>query len=254
MKKKIAVKIGTSTLTEGTTSISRDKIENIVLQLKALQDEYDIILISSGAIAAARDFQKSTDDPRVITNKSALSAIGQPLLMQIYMEEFQKHDLQAAQCLVTHFDFEKQSSRKNTYRTMRDLLRHGYIPIINENDTVAVEEISVGDNDTLSALVADLMDVDTLIIASDIDGIFDSNPHKNPNAKLISDVSSVDDVRKYVDDVKSRLGTGGMASKINAMDICALKEIEVFIVNGQHPLFIKDTLSGKLKGTRFQQK
>lgn len=254
MKKRIAVKVGTSTLTEGSKSISRKKIEDIASQLKELQSDYDILFISSGAVAAARDFDKIDGSTANIENKSALSAIGQPLLMQLYMEVFQATGLKTAQCLVTHYDFEKESSRENTENTLSSLLKHGYIPIINENDTVAVEEIIVGDNDKLSALVADLMDVETLIIASDIDGIFDSNPHMNPDAKLIENVSNLEDIQQFVQEKDNGLGTGGMTSKINAMKICSKKNIEVLIINGGVQFFIKKALNKEISFTRFKAK
>jgi len=149
------------------------------------------------------------------------------------------------------YDFEIQSSRENTFKTITDLLEHNYIPIINENDTVAVEELVLGDNDKLSALVAVLMEVDKLIIASDIDGIFDSNPHLNPNAKLIKEVSDLESIKKFIQELDNGLGTGGMTTKIKAMEICEGKNIEVYIVNGGTQFFIKKTLLEEIPFTRF---
>ena len=251
MKKRIAVKIGTSTLTGGTENISRGKIEDIARQLLELQDEYEIILISSGAIAAAKQFDKLSTPDNLVTSKQALSAIGQPKLMQLFNEVFADFGLKTAQCIMTHYDFEIQSSRENTFKTINDLLEHNYIPIINENDTVAVEELVLGDNDKLSALVAVLMEVDKLIIASDIDGIFDSNPHLNPNAKLIKEVSDLKSIKKFIQELDNGLGTGGMTTKIKAMEICEGKNIEVYIVNGGTQFFIKKTLLEEIPFTRF---
>lgn len=252
MKKRIAVKIGTSTLTEGTDRISRGKLEDIARQLVELQNEYEIILISSGAVAAARQFDKLSLPENLVTSKQTLSAIGQPRLMQLYYEVFSDFGLKTAQCLMTHFDFDNPKSRENTYNAVNDLLKHNYIPIVNENDVVAVEELVLGDNDKLSALVAVLMNADQLIIASDIDGIFDSNPNLNPDAKLIENVSSLEEIEQYVQDVENGLGTGGMQSKINAMKICQGKNIEVFIVNGGVQFFIQKTLASEIPYTKFQ--
>jgi len=254
MKRRIAVKIGTSTLTLGTKIISRGKMEDIARQIIELQDEYDVILISSGAIAAAKQFDKlNTDDnDDLVTSKQALSAIGQPKLMQLYNEVFTDFGLKVAQCLVTHHDFDNPISREHTYNTVTTLLAHGYIPIINENDTVAVEELGIlGDNDTLSALVAVLMDVEKLIIASDIDGIYDSNPHTNPDAELIKEVTDVEDVKPFIEELENGLGTGGMTTKIRAMEICEGNNIEVYIVNGSTEFFIKKTLEKNMPYTRF---
>lgn len=251
MKKRIAVKIGTSTLTGGTENISRGKIEDIARQLVELQEEYEIIIISSGAIAAAKQFDKLSTPDNLVTSKQALSAIGQPKLMQLYNEVFADFGLKTAQCLMTHYDFEIKSSKENTFKTITDLLKHNYIPIINENDTVAVEELELGDNDKLSALVAVLMNVDQLIIASDIDGIFDANPHLNPDAKLIKEVSNLDSIKQFVQEVDNGLGTGGMTTKIKAMEICEGKNIEVYIVNGGVKFFIQKTLLNQIPYTRF---
>lgn len=251
MKKRIAIKIGTSTLTEGTDRISRGKIEDIARQLVDLQEHYEFIIISSGAVAAARQFDKLNDPDELVTSKQALSAIGQPRLMQIYNEIFNDFGLKTAQCLMTYYDFEYETSRINTLNTINTLLKHDYIPIINENDTVAVDELILGDNDKLSALVAVLMNVDQLVIASDIDGIFDSNPNLNPNAKLIEKVENLDDIKPFIEDVESKYGTGGMDSKIKAMEICKGHNIEVFIVNGGVQYFIQKLIQGNIPFTKY---
>lgn len=251
MKKRIAIKIGTSTLTEGTDRISRGKLEDIARQLVELQNDYEIILISSGAVAAARQFDKLSTPENLVTSKQALSAIGQPRLMQLFNEVFHDFGLKTAQCLMTHYDFDNPTSRENTFNTIENLLKHDYIPIVNENDTVAVEEIVLGDNDKLSALVAVLMKANQLIIASDIDGIFNANPNINPNAKLIEEVKNLEDIKPFVQDVENGLGTGGMKSKINAMEICQGNNIEVFIVNGGVKFFIEKTLKAEIPFTKF---
>jgi len=251
MKSKIVVKIGTSTLTAGTNKISRGKIEDIARQIEKLKDSYDIILVSSGAIAAARQFVNIKAWDNIVTSKQALSAIGQPRLMQIYSEVFGDFDLKIAQCLMTYRDFENEVSRQNTRNTINELLTHNFIPVINENDTVAVEELILGDNDKLSALVANLIDADKLIIASDIDGLFDKNPNLYPDATLISEISDLEKIDQFIEEKDNGLGTGGMGSKISAVKICFEKQIIVYIVNGSKRNFIEDSLNEKMAFTKF---
>ena len=154
MKKKLVLKIGSSTLTAGTVKISRGKIEDIARQIVELRKDYDIVIVSSGAIATARQFVTITGWDTQVASKQAMSAIGQPKLIQIYNEVFSDFDLRIAQCLMTYRDFDNDNSRNNTLNTIHELLKYNYIPIINENDTVAVEVLILGDNDKLSALVA----------------------------------------------------------------------------------------------------
>jgi len=181
-----------------------------------------------------------------------MSAIGQPILMQIYNEVFSDFGINTAQCLMTHRDFENSTSQKNTLATINELLQHDYIPIINENDTIATEEIIFGDNDKLSALVATLIDADILILATDTDGLFDKNPHTNNDAKLINEVTSLDKVEKFVEDSGSKLGTGGMKTKLQAAKICKQKNIEMWIVNAKNNNFLINALAGKIVFTKFK--
>jgi len=251
-KPRLVLKIGTSTLTGGTSSISRGKIEDISRQILALQKEYDVIVVSSGAIAAARQFDKLNDPADLVMNKSSLSAIGQPKLMQMYIDAFNDFGLNAAQCLLTYYDLQGKESRTNTEATLKDLIGHGYIPIINENDTVSVEEIELGDNDKLSALVAVLVGAQKLVIASDIDGLYDSNPNLNDDAKLIEEIKDINEIKKYVEDIDSDLGTGGMESKIAALEICQGNDIEVIIVNGGVSFFLQKVLNNEIPSTVFK--
>jgi glutamate 5-kinase len=251
-KPRLVLKIGTSTLTGGTKNISRGKIEDISRQILTLREEYDVIVVSSGAIAAARQFDKLNDPAELVTNKSSLSAIGQPKLMQMYIDAFSDHGLNAAQCLLTHHDLKSEDSRNNTESTLKDLMEHGYIPIVNENDTVSVEEIVLGDNDKLSALVAVLVGAQKLVIASDIDGLYDSNPNLNKDAKLIAEIKDIRDVKAFVQDTASELGTGGMESKIQALEICQGNNIEVIIVNGGVSFFLQKVLNKEIPHTIFK--
>jgi glutamate 5-kinase len=251
MKSKLVIKIGTSTLTAGTNRISRGKIEDIARQIEKLQADYDIILVSSGAIATARQFVNVQGWDNIVQSKQALSAIGQPKLMQMYSEVFSDFNLRIAQCLMTYRDFENEVSKTNTRNTINELLAHHYIPVINENDTVAVEELILGDNDQLSALVAILMEAGKLIIASDIDGLFDRNPKLHSNARLILEISHLESVSGDIEEIENGLGTGGMTSKIRAAKICLEKQITVYIVNGSKPDFIIDSLNETINFTRI---
>ena len=254
MKKKLVLKIGTSTLTSGTKLISRGKIEDIGRQILELRDEYDIILVSSGAIAMAKQYINIKDAGRPVESKQAMAAIGQPLLMRVYNEVFSDFGIQTAQCLMTYRDFENETSRLNTLNTITELIKYGYVPIINENDTTSVEEIVVGDNDKLSALVAALIRADLLVLASDIDGVFDKNPHLHADARLISAINKIDEARQLVEERDSGLGTGGMNSKLEAAIICQRENIETWVVNGGLSNFLVDALGEKIAFTKFRAK
>jgi glutamate 5-kinase len=251
MKKKLVLKIGTSTLTNGTKLISRGKIEDIGRQILALRDEYDIVLVSSGAIAAAKQYININDPGKLVESKQAMAAVGQPLLMRIYNEIFSDFGIRTAQCLMTYRDFENETSRKNTLNTITELIKYDFVPIINENDTTAVEEIILGDNDKLSALVAALIRADLLILASDIDGVFDRNPHLHSDAKLIPEIRNIEEARALVEERDSGLGTGGMNSKLEAAMICQKENIETWIVGGGRNNFLIDALEGKVQCTKF---
>ncbi|GAA4838618.1 glutamate 5-kinase [Algivirga pacifica] len=253
--KRLVIKIGTSTLTMGTKSISRGKIEDIARQLVELQQQgVQVVLVSSGAVATARQFITIDGwaEEGDLPSKQALSAIGQPKLMQIFSEVFRDFGLKIAQCLLTYRDFQEGESRTNTLNTLNELMKHGYIPIINENDTVAVEELILGDNDKLSALVATLLDTDQLLIASDIDGIYNKNPHLHADAALIESVTDLHQVASFIEERDNGLGTGGMTSKISAVRICFSQRIPVMLVNGSRPSFIIHSLEGKIPCTRFE--
>lgn len=251
MKKKLVLKIGSSTLTNATNLISRGKVEDIGRQILALRDEYDIVLVSSGAVAAAKQRINIIDPGKLVETKQAMAAIGQPLLMRIYHEIFGDFGIRTAQCLMTYRDFENETSRRNTLNTLNELIKYAYIPIINENDTTAVEELILGDNDKLSALVAALIRADLLVIASDIDGVFDKNPHLHEDAQLIPEIRNIEDARNLVEERDSDLGTGGMNSKLEAAIICRKENIETWIVGGGRNNFLIDALNGKVPFTKF---
>jgi glutamate 5-kinase len=251
MKKKLVLKIGTSTLTNDTKLISRGKVEDIGRQILALNEAYDVILVSSGAIAAAKQFINIKDAGKPVESKQAMAAIGQPLLMRIYNEVFNDFGIHTAQCLMTYRDFENYISRKNTLNTLTELLKYSYLPIVNENDTTAVEEIILGDNDILSAHVAVLISADLLVLASDIDGLFDKNPHLHPEAKLIPEIKDIAKAQRLVEERDSGFGSGGMSSKLEAAMLCQKENIETWILSGGRNNFLVDALAGKIRYTKF---
>ncbi|SDK23308.1 glutamate 5-kinase [Catalinimonas alkaloidigena] len=251
MKPIIVLKLGSSTLTAGTNRISRGKLEDVARQIVALRDDYHLVIVSSGAIATARQFINIAGWENEVASKQAMSAIGQPKLMQMYSEVFGDFDIRIAQCLMTYRDFENEESKQNTVNTIHQLIAHGYVPIINENDTVAVEELIVGDNDKLSALVASLIQADKLVLASDIDGLYDKNPHLYDDAQHIARVSNFEEVLPFIEEKKHGLGTGGMTSKLAAARICKAHHIEVIIVNGGRTNFLVDCLQDAIPATRF---
>jgi glutamate 5-kinase len=251
MKKRLVLKIGTSTLTNGTKLISRGKVEDIGRQILTLREDYDMVLVSSGAIATAKQYLNISDPGKLVESKQAMAAIGQPLLMRIYHEIFSDFGIRTAQCLMTYRDFENEISRTNTLNTINELIKYGYVPVINENDTTAVEEIILGDNDKLSALVATLISADLLVLASDIDGLFDKNPHLHADAKLVPEVNNITQAKSLIEERDSGLGTGGMNSKLEAAIICQRQNIETIIVNGGRNNFLTEALAGKIVFTKF---
>ncbi|MEM6878311.1 MAG: glutamate 5-kinase, partial [Bacteroidota bacterium] len=169
----LLIKLGTSTLTRGTDKISRAKLEDIAQQVVSLRNAYDVVLVSSGAIAAARQFLTLEKLGNNIKEKQALAAIGQPFLMRLITESFRDFQIPVGQCLLSYNDLGSEVSRKNIYNTIFELLKNNILPVINENDTTATEEIKFGDNDKLSAMVAALLEVDKLILVSNTYGVYD---------------------------------------------------------------------------------
>ncbi len=251
MKRRILIKIGSNTLTKETDQISRGKIEDIGRQIALLKNDYEFIVVSSGAIAAAKQFVKLEHNGEEINVKQALAAIGQPHLMRMFQESFRELGLFAAQCLLSYSDFENPKSKANIKNTIDVLVSNNFIPIINENDTVAADEIQFGDNDKLAALAASLLHADLLIIATNTDGIYTKASLKDIHPKTISSISDIDILAKEVGDEKSSHGTGGMRSKIEAATIAQQARIETWIVNGLKDNFIVDALNGNSEHTKI---
>ncbi|HCF04162.1 glutamate 5-kinase [Flavobacterium sp.] len=251
-KKRILLKIGSNTLTKETNHISRGKIEDIGMQIAALKDDYEFVIVSSGAIAAAKQFVKLEAPDNEIFVKQALASIGQPHLMRIFHENFSDLGLHTSQCLLSYSDFEKTETKINIVNTIDVLVKNSYIPIINENDTVSTDEIKFGDNDKLAALTAVLLDVDLLIIATNTNGIYTKASFKDPNPETIRLVTDLQTLENEIGEAKSSHGTGGMQSKIDSAAIAKAANIETWIVNGLEDNFILNALDNKIPFTKIK--
>jgi len=252
-KKRMVLKIGSNTLTKETNHISRGKIEDIANQVASLKDEYEFIIVSSGAIAAAKQFVQLEGNGKDINVKQALASIGQLHLMRIYQENFRELGLYVSQCLLSYSDFNSDSTRENIVNTINILCENDYIPIINENDTVATDEIQFGDNDKLAAMTAVLLGADLLVIATNTNGIYTRNSIEENQPKTITSVSSVEELLKEVADGKSTHGTGGMLSKIEAVKIAHSSNIETWIINGLEDEFIVKAVQGSSVFTKIDK-
>lgn len=250
-KKRILLKIGSNTLTKETNHISRGKIEDIGMQIAALNKDYEFVIVSSGAIAAAKQFVKLESKGKEIIVKQALASIGQPHLMRIFHENFSDLGLLTSQCLLSYSDFEKEQSKVNIVNTINVLVENNYIPIINENDTVATDEIQFGDNDKLAALAAVLLNVDILIIATNTNGIYTKASIHNENPETIRLVNDLKLLEKEIGESKSSHGTGGMQSKIEAAGIAKAANIETWIVNGLNDNFILKAIQNEIPFTKI---
>ncbi len=250
-KKRIVLKIGSNTLTKETNQISRGKIEDIGRQIVALQNEYEFVIVSSGAIAVAKQFVNLESNGKEINIKQALASIGQPHLMRIFQESFRDLGLLTSQCLLSYSDFEREQSKVNIVNTINVLLDNNYIPIINENDTVATDEIQFGDNDKLAGLTAALLDADMLIIATNTNGICTKESVENNTFITIEEIYDIDELQKEVATSISSHGTGGMKTKIEAARIAQNENIETWIVNGLEDNFMMNAINETVPFTRI---
>ncbi|TDY61562.1 glutamate 5-kinase [Algibacter lectus] len=251
-KKRILLKIGSNTLTKETNNISRGKIEDVANQIAKLQDTCEFIIVSSGAIAVAKQFVKLESKQEDVFVKQALASIGQPHLIRIYQEIFREYGLLTSQCLLSYSDFEKQESKTNIVNTINVLVQNNYIPIINENDTVATDEIKFGDNDKLAALTASLLEVDLLVIATNTNGIYTKESIEKGVPETIAEVTDFDGLRAQVVNSKSSHGSGGMESKIEAAAVTKKANIETWIVNGLEDDFITNAFDNKVPFTKIK--
>lgn len=257
MTQTVVVKIGTSSLTQPETGqLALSTIAALAEVLSTLRQQgYQVVLVSSGAVGVGCARLGITDRPKSIALKQAVAAVGQGRLMRIYDDFFTAMQQPIAQVLLTRGDLVERSRYVNVYRTFQELLQLGVIPIVNENDTVAVDELKFGDNDTLSALVASLVDADWLFLLTDVDRLYSDDPRSNPNAQPIARVQSIKqlaELQVQTGSAGSRWGTGGMVTKIAAAQIATGAGVRTVITQGRSPLNLLKILAGEEIGTQFE--
>lgn len=252
-KKRIVIKVGTSTVIHENGKVNLYRMERLARAICDISNlGKEVVLVSSGAIGVGTERLSLKERPRDIKKKQAAAAVGQVVLMNMYQKFFSDYEYQIAQILVTKHILTDPLMNFNGKNTFEELFEMGVIPIVNENDTVSTEEIEFGDNDTLSSIVASLIDADLLILLSDIDGLYSDDPNKNSDAVLIDEIKSIDDVvEKCAKESSSKIGTGGMITKITAAKIATDRNIDVIIANGKDPKIINEILKGKTIGTLF---
>lgn len=254
-KKRIVIKVGSSTLTHKETgNLNYLKLEKLVRMISDLKNNgKEVILVSSGAVAVGREILKIGRRPKTMSEKQACAAIGQCKLMMDYNKLFSEYGLIASQVLMTKYSLNAQKAYENLRNTFRELLNYGAVPIVNENDTVATNEIEFGENDTLSAIVASVTDSDLLILLTDADGLYTDDPFKNKDAKFIDTV--IDDRESLYKMAKkssdSDVGTGGMYTKVSAANIVNNLGIDLIIANGKNPNIVSKIINGEKNGTLF---
>lgn len=250
---RIVVKIGTSTLAYATGQLNIRRVEELCKTMSDIRNAgHELILVSSGAIGMGVGKLGLRTRPRDIPTKQAAAAVGQCELMYIYDKLFSEYHHTVAQLLITADNLSDETRHANFTNTLNRLLELGVVPVINENDTVATDEIVIGDNDTLAAMVAESVEADLLVLLSDIDGLYTADPHADPTAKLLPVVHRVDDGIRALAGVSSTdQGTGGMVTKLRAAEICLNCGCEMVIANGSEPTLLYDIVEGKPVGTRF---
>ena len=249
--RRIVVKVGSSILASVEKGLHYEVFSNLTKEISDLKHQgYEIVLVSSGAIAAGMEKLGYKTRPQTITQKQATAAVGQTRLMNIYENYFSRFQQMVAQVLLTHDDLSHRRRFLNARNTLLTLLELGIIPIINENDTVVVEEIKLGDNDNLSALITNLIGADLLIILTDMEGLCDSDPRRNPNARCISLVEDVDvDLDGVTGETTSEMSVGGMISKVQAARKASRFGIPTVVARGTRERILHQILKGKEMGT-----
>ncbi|MFE8699264.1 glutamate 5-kinase [Cytobacillus sp. FJAT-54145] len=253
-KKRVVIKIGSSSLTSRHGEISRRKLEKLADEVVVLKDSgHEVVVVSSGAVAAGYRKLGCLNRPDTLPEKQAAASIGQGLLMETYSKLFLSHGYVASQILITRSDFSDENRYKNVRNTLNVLLQRGIIPIVNENDTVTIDRLKFGDNDTLSAKVAGLIDADQLIILSDIDGLYNADPRKEKDAKLLEQVHEITpEIEAAAGGSGSAVGTGGMKSKIDAAKIAMASGITTFLGRSGVDNVLIDAVYEQAKGTYFK--
>lgn len=253
--KRIVIKVGSSSLTNEKGLINLHKLESLVKQVSHLHSEgYEIVLVSSGAIAAGMGKLNLEERPTEMPLLQAAAAVGQVVLIHLYQKLFSEYGKVVAQILLTKDGLDDDNRLAHAQNASSSLLEKGVITIVNENDAVSVDEIKFGDNDTLSALVSKVVDADLLILLSDIDGLYNKNPKIDLDAQLIDNVDEIDDsIRDLASDSSSAVGTGGMITKIIAAEIATSADIDMIIANAETEWVLKDIIEGKSIGTLFKK-
>ncbi len=253
---RLVIKVGTSTLAHQSGKLNIRRVEELTKVLSDLKNAgHQIVLVSSGAIGMGVGKLNLPGRPTDMPTKQAAAAVGQCELMYTYDKLFSEYNHTVAQILITGEDIENNVRRVHFINTMEKLLELGALPVINENDTVATAEIAVGDNDTLAAIVAVNIGAEELILLTDIDGLYTADPKNDKNAKIIRVVDRIDDnIKKLAGGAGSALGTGGMATKIHAAEICTSNGVDMIIANGSNPQILYDILEGEGRFTYFKGK
>ena len=253
---RIVIKIGTSTLAHSTGHLNIRLVEQLCKVVSDIKNAgHEVILVSSGAIGMGVGKLGLHSRPSDIPTKQAAAAVGQCALMYTYDKLFSEYNHTVAQLLITGDDVANPTRHTNFRNTLNRLLELDALPLINENDTVATDEIVIGDNDTLAAIVAQNIDADKLVLLSDIDGLYTADPHKDPNAKLLDFVSEItDEIRALGGGSAGTQGTGGMATKLRAAEICLDSGCDMVITNGKRPDDLYGILEGRSIGTTFSRR
>ena len=253
---RFVIKIGTSTLTHKTGHLNIRRVEELCKVISDIKNAgHEVILVSSGAIGMGVGKLGLQERPKDMPTKQAAAAVGQCELMYTYDKLFSEYNHTVAQLLITGDDVANETRHTNFSNTLNRLLELRVVPIINENDTVSTEEIVIGDNDTLAAIVSESIHADKLILLSDIDGLYTADPHSHPDAKLIRVANRIDEeIFALAGGSSCSLGTGGMITKLQAAKICLACGCDMIITNGNNPYNLYDILDGKLVGTTFTEK
>ena len=255
MSQTIVIKVGTSSLTRADGKLALSAIAALIETIVDLRSQgHQIVLVSSGAVGVGASRLGMNERPKTIALKQAAAAVGQGIIMRVYDDMFREHQQPVAQILLTRSDLDRRSSYINAYNTFQELLRLGVMPIVNENDTVAVDELKFGDNDTLSARVASLIDADWLFLLTDVGGLYSADPRKFPDAQPITQIDHIEDLsasQVQIGNNGSQWGTGGMVTKIAAAGIATSAGVRTVITHGQFPDRIGKILDGEPLGTQF---
>lgn len=252
MRKRILVKVGTHVLGRSNGRLDYNRISDLVDQIVILRSDYQVVLVSSGATRAGKEFRQFNKEKDPVIRKQMLASIGQGRLFQVYSDFFREQSVITAQALLTSGNFSTKISFQNMKNTLEGLLNNDVIPIINENDVISYRESSFGDNDQLAALTATMMNVDLMILLSDIVGFYTSDPKKDPDAKLIPRVDKITvELKKLCEDSLSEGGTGGMLSKLKAAELATQHGIPVVVCSGKENNCLLNAVNSRTSGTYF---